>query len=40
MLVETYGPSLHVKTCRKPQDRTSDSASLRDWAFVFVDIFS
>ena len=32
VVVAAYGPSLHVKTWEKPQERTSDSA----WALDFI----
>lgn len=34
--METYGLSVQVKTCEKPQDRTSASASLRDFGLVGI----
>lgn len=36
MVVQTYGPSVQVKTWPKPHDRTSLSASFRDFAIVDV----
>jgi hypothetical protein len=31
---ETYGPSVQVKTCPKPHDRTSFSAEARDLVMI------
>lgn len=35
-VVQTYEPSVHVKTWPKPHDRTSLSASFRDFAIMDV----